>query len=538
MAFKLADRVKQTATTTGTGNFTLSATPTGYRAFSSVLSTNDTTYYTIAHQTANEWEVGYGTYSAANTLARTKVISSSNSNNAVNFTAGTKDVFITNPAMGANSNIAIGTAITYFQNAYSQGVVIGEGALSSGSNNVVIGYSAYTSSATDSVALGHNSSVYSGTQSVSIGKNTTSRNYATAVGAYTSATSDYGIAIGFLAGIGAAYNVTIGSNSAATSNNSVAVGGGSQARDYSASGTTNIALGYSSDARDGSIVIGESSIGNSQTIIGNGLTPASTTTNATFMNQFRVNPTTDLIGPAYTLTYDSTTHEVYAVTGSGPTPGGLNWITILVTGEFTDPPGMSIDAPATYTGGSGYVAGTAAFVNTGFSYYWPFNSTYDSGWYGEAAYIWGWDWGSAPSPVPYTSSTPSMGMAFMYATNPSVDGFTSVEEWDGSPNYWFYNYNNLYYLPSGAPSGVSQKVQGFFVINSGGTDLTSVITSNPAYSSIASVIKYDSYALSTLVAFEITDPAESNSALATGPVLFDFGGGSYEIRGFVWYLYS
>src|SRR4249920_449099 len=88
------DRVKETATTTGTGTFTLLGASTGYQSFAAVGNGN-TCYYVIAHQTLTEWECGYGTYTASGTtLARTVVSTSSNSNNAVNFSAGTKDVFI------------------------------------------------------------------------------------------------------------------------------------------------------------------------------------------------------------------------------------------------------------------------------------------------------------------------------------------------------------------------------------------------------------------------------------------------------------
>ncbi|MHC1697787.1 MAG: hypothetical protein AB9919_06965 [Geobacteraceae bacterium] len=92
---KFFDRVKETATTTGTGAFTLAGAVTGFRTFASVLSTNDTCYYCIALQGGSEWEVGLGTYSAANTLTRTTVLSSSNAGSAVNFSVGTKDVFLT-----------------------------------------------------------------------------------------------------------------------------------------------------------------------------------------------------------------------------------------------------------------------------------------------------------------------------------------------------------------------------------------------------------------------------------------------------------
>lgn len=94
-----ADRVLDTTTTTGTGVLTLAnSPPQTYQAFGAVCAVSDTMYYGIEHQSANEWEVGLGTYSAANQLTRTTVLASSNSNAAVNFSAGTKTVFGTEPA--------------------------------------------------------------------------------------------------------------------------------------------------------------------------------------------------------------------------------------------------------------------------------------------------------------------------------------------------------------------------------------------------------------------------------------------------------
>lgn len=98
MALVLADRVKETTTTTGTGTVTLLGAATGYQSFAAVGNAN-TTYYCIAAQTGTEWEVGLGTYTAVGTtLARTTVIASSNAGSLVNFSAGTKDVFVTQPA--------------------------------------------------------------------------------------------------------------------------------------------------------------------------------------------------------------------------------------------------------------------------------------------------------------------------------------------------------------------------------------------------------------------------------------------------------
>lgn len=95
MAFILADRVKETTTTTGTGNITLAGAVSQFRAFSSVMANNDTTTYAIVGQTGTEWEVGFGTWQTGGTLVRTTVYASSNAGAAVNFSAGTKDVFMT-----------------------------------------------------------------------------------------------------------------------------------------------------------------------------------------------------------------------------------------------------------------------------------------------------------------------------------------------------------------------------------------------------------------------------------------------------------
>ena len=92
MTFVLDDRVRENSTTTGTGNITLTGAVSGYKSFSSRMSVADTCFYTIINGT--EWEVGLGTYSASNTLTRTTVYRSSNADALVNFSAGTKDVFI------------------------------------------------------------------------------------------------------------------------------------------------------------------------------------------------------------------------------------------------------------------------------------------------------------------------------------------------------------------------------------------------------------------------------------------------------------
>ena len=97
MAFKLNDRVKETSATTGTGTFTLGGAVSGFETFAAGIGGNNTTYYCIFENGTNNFEVGFGTLnSGASTLARTYVISSSNSDAKVNF-AGATEVFCTVP---------------------------------------------------------------------------------------------------------------------------------------------------------------------------------------------------------------------------------------------------------------------------------------------------------------------------------------------------------------------------------------------------------------------------------------------------------
>ena len=150
MAFVLADRVKETTTTAGTGTVTLDGASTGYQSFAAIGDAN-TTYYTIAGQTGSEWEVGIGTYaSSGTTLARTAVISSSNSGSLVNFSAGTKDVFVTYPAEFTSN--AIGGGIGAVQ--LNADTVTVSGTIAAGQNGFAVGPLTVASGVTITVTSG------------------------------------------------------------------------------------------------------------------------------------------------------------------------------------------------------------------------------------------------------------------------------------------------------------------------------------------------------------------------------------------------
>lgn len=109
----LDDRVKDTTTTTGTGNLTLSGSaPTGFQTFNAAFGTSVFFYYAISASGSSEWEVGIGYLSASTTLVRERVLSSSNSDAAVDLSSGTKDVFCTFPGytargVGRGTNLLI-----------------------------------------------------------------------------------------------------------------------------------------------------------------------------------------------------------------------------------------------------------------------------------------------------------------------------------------------------------------------------------------------------------------------------------------------
>ena len=111
MAFVLSDRIKETTTTTSTGTYTLGGAVSGFETFTANLSNGDTTYYCCTDGT--DFEVGLGTFaSSGTTLARTTIISSSNSNNAVNWSSGSRDIFCTLPgskvlALNGSGNILL-----------------------------------------------------------------------------------------------------------------------------------------------------------------------------------------------------------------------------------------------------------------------------------------------------------------------------------------------------------------------------------------------------------------------------------------------
>lgn len=123
MPLVVKDRVQETSTTTGTGTYTLAGAVQGYQSFS-VIGNANKTYYSATDGT--NWETGIGTYtSVGTTLSRDAILESSNAGSAVNWGAGTKNIFVTWPADASNLNwsttaTAAGTTVLTNQSSYFQ----------------------------------------------------------------------------------------------------------------------------------------------------------------------------------------------------------------------------------------------------------------------------------------------------------------------------------------------------------------------------------------------------------------------------------
>ena len=228
MALVVNDRVKETSTTTGTGTFDLAGAASGFQTFVAGVGDTNTTYYAIFNQGTTEWEVGLGTVTdaATDTLARTTVITSSNSGSAVDFASGTKDVFCTLPASKAVFGKQEGTNFT-------DSLLVGHsttGTLSSALRNTIVGIDAGNAitSSTDSVAIGFDAlgALNQGVLNVAVGSYALSGLTGTAAGntamgykaLYALPSGSKNVAIGFDTGkacdSAASWNTLIGTQNA------------------------------------------------------------------------------------------------------------------------------------------------------------------------------------------------------------------------------------------------------------------------------------------------------------------------------------
>lgn len=88
-----ADRVKETTTNTSMATIALLGAASGFRAFAAGLAVGSNQIPVCVVAANGDWEAGLYTLTNSGTLTRNQVVSSSNSNQAVTFAAGAKEVF-------------------------------------------------------------------------------------------------------------------------------------------------------------------------------------------------------------------------------------------------------------------------------------------------------------------------------------------------------------------------------------------------------------------------------------------------------------
>ncbi len=259
MALVVNDRVKETSATTGTGTLNLAGAVQDFEGFVAGIGNSNTTYYAIVNTGTGEFEVGLGTVTDAtpDTLSRDTIISSSNSDAAVNFTSGSKDVFCTLPASkavveDANNDVTLPADLTVGANLdVSSGTIKLDGNYPTGTNNVAMGDNAFNSVTTgqDNTCIGHDAgtAIQDGSDNTFIGESAgagiTSGNTNTAVGGSAlkaaSAVSNT-VAIGQDAGLiltSGDRNTFVGRTAGSTANG----------------GNNNICLGYNAEPSSASI---------------------------------------------------------------------------------------------------------------------------------------------------------------------------------------------------------------------------------------------------------------------------------------------
>ena len=274
-SFLAADRVKESSTSTGTGNIALAGAATGFRTFNATVGVGPYFVYAIVHQTANEWEVGVGYLSASTTLVRNTLISS-NSGSTVSFSAGTKDVFITQAAnlnankvnLGTNANI-LGSFATSVGNATNTtgdySTAVGYSTTASGIQSTAVGYGTQATGAS-AIAIGFSAQA-TAAGATSIGNSASASIDAIALGTIASAAGNSAFAAGYSASASGQYNIAIGYDATASNDSTIAQGFLANAADsygvaigrqaYSQNNYA-VALGFQTSARsEGTVAIGQ-----------------------------------------------------------------------------------------------------------------------------------------------------------------------------------------------------------------------------------------------------------------------------------------
>lgn len=458
MPYVVADRVKESTTTTGTGNITLSGAVTGFKTFSSTVGVGNTTTYVITDFSGGQWEVGLGTLSGSTTLVRTQVFSNSMGNtNFVNFSAGTKTVFVTMSAAPRNNNVAFGNNLGFSPQTYQYTTVVGDSASVGNDYATAVGQFA-VANGSNGVAVGGGASA-GGSSSTALGQQANSGGgNSVAVGVQALASASSSVAVGQSANATGNTTIAIGVNPNASFEDGIAIGRSNIAYDSGSFAYGGISIGAASNTYGG-ITIGRastassSSAGTDAIIIGHGITALEN--DATYMNKFRTSVTP--VGAEWALRWDDSTKEVYAVPAIPPVPS--NWYTYqsVAAGTFSLP--MPSGMPTTSFGGGAtlWSAGaTSSSVNpTGVMWSFAGGTAYYSGVYSAFS----------PAPDPETYSGTATGIVIVYYSGYETDAGASNTQQVNTGTTLYSSFSNNLYCNTFAPFGSTRYGHAIVVVN-------------------------------------------------------------------------
>lgn len=548
MPISFFDRVKETSTTTGTGSFTLAGAVTGFRAFSSVLSVGSTnlTVYAIANDTANQWEIGLGYLSASTTLVRSVIYrNSSGTTSALNFSAGTKNVFITQPAKFGSNNHMLSDNVAGTPESRTNFTAFGYNTSIGGDSTTAVGASS-TASASSASVFGAGATA-SGISSSAFGNASTASSLATtAVGATANAATQYATAVGYGASVTSSdYGTAVGQYSSVTGNNAVAFGGGN-----TSSGYQSIAVGVSNTSSGNtSIVIGSSSTasGNNSIAIGPSLNANQT---EQFLTYMRVSPA-GLSGVS--VKYDSSTRELYAESGGGgggvtqiiagtgititsTGPGGTGAVTINASGGGGGP-NWATYQDNDMTPASLSLATPSSTTSSPYSTWFFSNSAGPTGSWMYQGMVGGpvgatYSNSSYPISTPITGGPPFGGSAVCYfpSYHNDIGASSTFQVAVGSslPNY----FSSVIYIGGGWPVFGATRFGHFIAAVQGMWSGT--VT--PMMAGVTLVDEfYDQYFNNTYFFFDCDSSAVSS--MSGGSAIATFGGGTASYYSIFWYNY-
>lgn len=442
-------------------------------------------------------------------------------------TTGLQNTAVGNLAANAITTQTDVTAIGYNTTVGSAATSVGSLAFSADSS-VAVGVLA-TASNTSTIAVG-NSSTASGTSAVALGFVANVQGaggVGIGVGATVANPATGGIAIGSSSIAGSARTIVIGdSTQSSASGREIRIGAQQDHITGAGTGSGNILIGYQtntfSNNPSNSIAIGDSI-----TVV---------ESNATYMNKFRINPSTGLVGPAYGLTYDSTTHEVYAVTSGPPPPPTTAWFTYA---DYSSAFPANLDLPTGWS--STYSGPTDAMTVYGSPDPNPYGppspgggSWANQGFQSIAGY--GWlitspSWSVLSSPINLNTSGVADGFAACWIYGVQDDAAVSYFDVLGTTGNSTFTSAPFY---GGFPLFGSAPRYGHAVCFIAGVNVTSSAVM-PAGGTLAGSL-YDSFWNTTILFIEYDSAAVSN--IQSGSIPLYTLPSANSTRNFFWYNFS